>query len=72
MTGFRIPDPNSILLHRVFWPAHPIAKNMLFQLLRKSLFLLVISPFLSGLFSPKLIQGRPLVGVLSVMDDEYG
>ncbi|MEE2599361.1 MAG: tetratricopeptide repeat protein [SAR324 cluster bacterium] len=66
MTGFRIPDPNSILLHRVFWPAHPIAKNMLIQLLRKLLSLLFISLFFSGLASHPSLQGRPLVGVLSV------
>ena len=66
MTGFRIPDPNSILLHRVFWPAHPIAKNMLIQLLRKLLSLLFISLFFCGLASHPSLQGRPLVGVLSV------
>jgi tetratricopeptide (TPR) repeat protein len=50
----------------VLLPAHPFAKTMLIQLLRKSLPLLFISLFFGGLYSPPLVQARPSVGVLSV------
>ncbi len=50
----------------VLLPAHPFAKNMLIQLLRKSLPLIFISLFFGGLISPPLLQARPSVGVLSV------
>ncbi|MDG2064281.1 MAG: hypothetical protein P8L36_04740, partial [SAR324 cluster bacterium] len=57
---------SSSFFYTVFLPAHPFAKNMLIQLLRKSFPLLFISLFFGGLFLPPPIQARPTVGVLSV------
>jgi len=50
----------------VLLPAHPFAKNMLTQLLRKSLPLLFISFYFGGLTYPPSLQARPTVGFLSV------
>lgn len=57
---------SSSFFYTVFLPAHPFAKNMLIQLLRKSFPLLFISLFFGGLFLPPPLQARPTAGVLSV------